>query len=43
MQDRFGDIQTMSIRPVDTSQRTGSTNIRKVNEWMLLGNNRYVL
>jgi len=43
MQDRFGDIQTMYIRPVDTSQRTGSPNIRKISEWMLLGNNRYVL
>jgi len=42
MQDRFGDIQTMYIRPVDTSQRRGSQNIRKISEWMLLGNNRYV-
>ena len=43
MQDRFGDIQTVYIRPVDISQRTGSQNIRKISEWMLLGNNRYVL
>jgi hypothetical protein len=43
MKDRCGDIQTMYIKPVDTSQRTGSPNIRKISEWMLLGNNRYVL
>ena len=43
MQDSFGDIQTIYIRPADTSQRTASPNIRKINEWMLLGNNRYVL
>ena len=43
MQDRFGDIQTVYIRPVDTSQRTGFPNIRKISEWMLLGSNRCVL
>jgi len=34
MQDRFGDIQTIYIRPVSTSQRTWSPNIRNVSEWM---------
>ena len=43
MQDRFGDIQAMYKRRDDTSQRTGSPNIRKTSEWMMLGNNRYVL
>lgn len=43
MQDRFGDIRTMYKMPDDTSQRTGSPNIRKTSEWMMLGNNRYVL
>jgi hypothetical protein len=43
MQDRFGDVQTTYIRPVDTSQRPGSPNIRKISEWMLLGNSRCVL
>lgn len=43
MQDEFGDVQIMYIRLVDNSQRRGSPNIRKTSEWMLLGNNRYVL